>query len=342
MTTCSTENKKLAVSVADALLFDTSCGGEQLILNAKTLMNSSISQAIQETIVYGGKGSQTQGTIPYQKEVSVTLEDSLFSPVYLAVQNGTNIAQELTKFYTQEAVTFDAQGTAKLSTTPSGNVQVGVEEGQFMTVIPVGDSITVTSMADKTAQVVYAEEGMHDTISIDAKSFPKAMKLVLNIDIFDDNGLAEQMQIVIPKFKPDGNMELSFTHDGVATSNMAGKALSDCGNYAKISFKKVNQGVDAKCFAAIYADPNAIELDSTVTGDSVAIAVRGVRQGIYGNITLDNSKLVWTIDDPAVATVINGVITLATTATPSDTAQVTVSTGEPINPFTDTIEVTIK
>lgn len=335
--TCQLDNNKFAVSVADALLFDDSCGGEQLILSAKTLINSSITQAIQATTIYGGKGSQSQFEFNYQKEITVALEDSVFSPVYMAVQNGTNIVNELAKFYTTEDVVFDAQGVGTLKGAPVGNIQVAMEDGTFMTVLATGGKVTVPAMANKTVALTFAEEGMHDTITIDAASFPKSLKLVLKVDIFDNNGLAEQMQIVIPKFKPDGALELALTHDGVATSALAGKALSACGEYAKIAFKKVSQS-EKPCYVALVANPADVEFSVVDNNEPVAISVLGVRGGIYGNVTLDNTKLNWESSDDAVITVVDGVITLAPDVVAPQTATVTV-TAEGAPPITIAVDV---
>lgn len=331
------DNKKFAVSVADALLFDDSCGGEQLILSAKTLINSSITQAIQATTIYGGKGSQSQFEFNYQKEITVALEDSVFSPVYMAVQNGTNIVNELAKFYNTEEVLFDAQGVATLKGVPAGNVQVAMEDGTFMTVAATGSTVTIPTMADKTVPLTYAEEGMLDTITIDASSFPKSLKLVLKVDIFDDNGLAEQMQIVIPKFKPDGALELSLTHDGVATSALAGKALSSGGQYAKIAFKKVSQ-TEKPCFVALVPTPADIEFSVLNNNTPVTVSVLGVRGGIYGNITLNNASLKWESSDDTVVTVVDGVITLDPAVVAPQTATITV-TADGVPPVTINVDV---
>lgn len=307
--TCQLENNKFAVSVADALLFDDSCGGEQLVMSSKTLINSSITQAIQATTIYGGKGSQSQFEFNYQKEITVALEDSVFSPVYLAVQNGTNIVNELTKFYTDETVKFDDKGVAELKGDAVGNVQVGLDDGTFMTTVALNKKITVPALAGKEVPVVYVEEGQHDTITISADSFPKSLKLVLKVDIFDNNGLVEQMQIIIPKFKPDGALDLSLTHDGVATSALAGKALSNCGEYAKIAFKKVERATEGACFTALVATPAEIEFDITSPdNEPVPITVLGVRSGIYGNITLSPDKLKFTPSEEGVVTITNGVV----------------------------------
>lgn len=315
--TCELGNKKFAVSVADVLLYDTSCAGEQLILNGKTLINSSITQAIQQTTVYGGKGSQSQFEFNYQKEITVNIEDSTFSPVYMAVQNGTNIVSEEANFYVQEKVTFDATGKATLKSEPVGTVQVGDEFGTYQVVIPTGSDITMEEMADKEATVVYVEKGEFRKMEIKADAFPKTLKLVMTVDIFDDRGKVEEMQIVIPRFKPDGAIDLSLTHDGVATSTLAGKALADCNaNYAEIVWKDL-VGENEVCYSALSVTPSSIEFE---TGDTETLKVKGIRGGLYGNIPITEG-LEFTSADDTVATVdaVTGLVTAVGVGTTSIT-----------------------
>lgn len=305
--TCELGNKKFAVSVADVLLYDTSCAGEQLILNGKTLINSSITQAIQQTTVYGGKGSQSQFEFNYQKEITVNIEDSTFSPVYMAVQNGTNIVSEEANFYVQEKVTFDATGKATLKSEPVGTVQVGDEFGTYQVVIPTGAEIVMEEMADKEGTVVYVEKGEFRKMKIKADAFPKTLKLVMTVDIFDDRGKVEEMQIVIPRFKPDGAIDLSLTHDGVATSALAGKALADCNaNYAEIVWKDL-VGDSEVCYNSLMVTPSSVEFE---TGDTETLKVKGVRGGLYGNIPITEG-LEFTVAEDTVAMVdsTTGVVT---------------------------------
>jgi hypothetical protein len=298
--TCELGGNKFAVSVADILLFDTSCGGEQLILNGKTLLNSSITQAVQQTTVYGGKGSQTLYEFNYQKEITVTIEDAVFSPVYMAVQNGTNLVNEEDNFYTSEKVTFDATGTATLKGTPVGNVQIPDAAGTYATVQAVGQTLVAPEFAGMEKTVVFAEAGEFRKLKISASSFPKAMKLVMKIDIFDSNGKVEEMQIVIPQFKPDGNIDLSLTNDGVATSAMAGKAFANCdGDYAIITWKVIDQ-TTVPCYSAFIANHSTVEVEIAGTEQ---LAIKGVRGGLYGNISIPAEQLTFTSGDELIATV---------------------------------------
>lgn len=327
------ENKFLT-SVADVKLYDDITN--ELILNGKTLINSSLTQSIQSQAVYGGKGSQKLYEFNYQKELSLTIEDGVFSPHYINLQNNTKVLQELTDYYTDEYVVLDASGEGELSETPVGNVHVQTEDGSHVQIVPNGKKLTYLPLANQEVRVSYAYKELMDTITINASSFPKAVRLVLNADVMTNNGKEEEMQILVHKFKPDGAMELSLSHDGVSTSSLAGTALANNkGEYAKISFKKINASSIA--LVKISASPEEVDLDSSVPSDSEQLSVYGIR-GDNTVVLLDNTKLTFTSDDPLIATVdTNGLITLAGTATATDTTMIRISDGSNI----DIVEVTV-
>ena len=329
-----TENKFLT-SVADVKLFDDKTG--DLILNGKTLLNSSITQAIQSQAIHAGKGSKKIFEYNYQKELSFSIEDATFNTSYICLQNNTKVLRELADYYTNEFITLDSTGKGTLSQEPVGNIHVENENGMYTQIIPNGKDFTYPTLSGQEVQVSYAYKEMMDNITLSADSFPKAVRMVLNGDIMTNNGKEEEMQIVVPKFKPDGAMELSMTHDGVSSSALAGTSLADNkGNYAYISFKTVND--DDVPVIKIAASPSEIDLDSTVSGDSEQITVYGIRGGSYGVVLLDNTKLTFTSDEPTIATVdADGLVTLGTAANAGDTTVIRITDGK----AKDIVEVTV-
>lgn len=331
-----TKEKQFLTSVADVLLIDDVT--DTVILNGKTLISSAMSQAIQNTAVNGGKGSQKLFEFASQKELNFNIEDAAFSETYISIQNNAPINRILNDYYTNEYVTLNAQGKATLSQTPVGRVQVEGSNGVYMPVTPVGKDITVSGYANEEVLVVYAYKKMMDTIEIKADSFPRAIRLVLNADIYTANGKEKELQIIVPHFKPNGSLELSMTHDGVSTSSLEGTSLVDNkGNYAYITFNEISStSVD---LIGIMVTTDEVALEASVSNDSEALTVMGVRGGIYSNIILNNSDLTFTSATPAVATVnASGVVTKANAATVGQTTTITVTDGT----FTDTIKVVIE
>lgn len=328
------ENKFLT-SVADVKLFDDKTG--DLILNGKTLLNSSMTQAIQSQAIHAGKGSKKIFEYNYQKELSFSIEDATFSTSYICLQNNTKVLRELADYYTNEFITLDSTGKGTLSQEPVGNIHVENENGTYTQIIPNGKDFTYPTLAEQEVQVSYAYKEMMDNITLSADSFPKAVRMVLNGDIMTNNGKEEEMQIVVPKFKPDGAMELSMTHDGVSSSALAGTSLADNkGNYAYISFKAVND--EDVPVIKIAASPSEIDLDSTVSGDSEQITVYGIRGGSYGVVLLDNKTLTFTSDEPTIATVdADGLVKLGTSANAGDSTVIRITDGK----AKDIVEVTV-
>lgn len=323
--TCTTSNQRFLASVGKAMAFDTTCAGKQLIFVADTLMNSTISQAIQSSQVYGGAGSRLLFEYDYQKEITATLEDAAFSPTYLAIQNGTKLSQVLSDVYQRETVTFNATGTATLKDTPVGEVQVGLEDGTFVTVLATGNSVSLATLADKESQVIYMTPKTVKKLVIDSSSFPKAMELVLSVDIFDNNNKkVEEMQIVIPKFKPDGNFEMSLTHDGVATSSITGKAMDNCGKYAEINIIPTEESASACTITKLLVTPNPVELDAVTPADTAQLVVRPVFSDGSTGAPL-STGLTYTPTDTAVATVdTTGLVTAAGGVAGGETTTITV------------------
>lgn len=326
------ENQFLT-SVADVQLFDLKTG--DLILNGKTLLNSSLTQAIQSQAIYGGKTSQKLFELNYQKELTFAIEDAVFNVAYICLQNNAKVVRELSEYYATEEVLLDASGAGSVSQTPVGNVHIEMPDGTYKQLIPTGKGFTEPALKDQLVTVAYMYNEMMENIDIKADTFPAAVKMVLNADIMTNAGKEKEIQILVHKFKPDGALELSMTHDGVSSSALAGSAISHKGSYAKISLKEVN--LTDVPLVALAATPAEVALDSAVLGDSSTITMYGIRGGSYGNILLDNTKLTWTSDDTNVATVVDGVITLGATATTGNTTVVRVTDGT----FTDVIAVEI-
>lgn len=144
--------KLFAVSVADVLLINES--QDTLAVKGKALLSSSMEQTMQESEIFAGRGSQLQFTYNYQKVLAFSIEASDFSPAYMALQTGSQIKNELSNYFTEEKVSFDASGVGTLKQVPIGNVYVELP-ANYSTFVPTGSTITVPSLANKEAYVSY-------------------------------------------------------------------------------------------------------------------------------------------------------------------------------------------
>lgn len=319
------QQNQFLTSVANVRLFDRLT--DELILNGKTLLNSSMTQAIQTQAIYAGKGSKKVYELNYQKELTFSIEDAAFDTAYIALQNGAEINHQLAEYYTDEMILLDANGKGTLAETPIGKVHVEQLNGTFAQYTATGKEITVPALAGKEVQVVYVVQEMMDTIEVSADSFPKAVRMELNVDIRSNNGKTGEVIIEVPNFKPNGAIEISMTHEGVASSSLAGSSLADKkGNYAYIKLRNLSE--EKVQFTALAASPSHVVLDSTVAGDSQPITVLGIRGAGYANVLLQNNELAWTSKDPAIATVsADGVVALGASAAVNDQTIIEVTDG---------------
>lgn len=319
------QQNQFLTSVANVRLFDRLTG--ELILNGKTLLNSSMTQAIQTQAIHAGKGSKKVYELNYQKELTFSIEDAAFDTAYIALQNGTEINHQLAEYYTDEMILLDATGKGTLAETPLGKVHVEQLNSTFTQYTPTGKEISFPALAGKEIQVIYAVQEMMDTIEISADSFPKAVRMELNVDIRSNNGKTGEVIIEVPNFKPNGAVEISMTHEGVASSSLAGSSLADKkGNYAYIKLRNLSE--EKVQFTALAANPSHVVLDSTVSGDSQPITVLGIRGAGYSNVLLQNKDLTWTPKAPAIATVsADGVVALGATAKVNDQTIIEVTDG---------------
>lgn len=330
-----TQQNQFLTSVANVRLFDRLT--DELILNGKTLLNSSMTQAIQTQAIHAGKGSKKVYELNYQKELTFSIEDAAFDTAYIALQNGTEINHQLAEYFTDEIILLDSNGKGTLADTPVGKVHVEQLNGTFTQYAPAGKDISVPALAGKEVQVVYAVQEMMDTIEISADSFPKAVRMELNVDIRSNNGKTGEVIIEVPNFKPNGAVEISMTHEGVASSSLAGSSLADKkGNYAYIKLRNLSE--EKVQFTALAANPSRLVLDSAISGDSQRITVLGIRGAGYSNVLLQNSDLTWKSKNPSIASVdTQGVVTLGATAKANDQTTIEVTDGT----YSETIAVDV-
>lgn len=293
------KNKFLA-SVADVKIYDQQ---DNLFAYGKTLIDSSLTQSIQSSSVFGGKQSQKLYTYDYQKELQIAISDAAFNVEFIALQSNAKFEQELADYYQTTLVNFTANVATLDSSITATKVDVQLPGGGFIKVDVVANEITVPNMGDaKDVTVAYVTEKLMDTMAISGTKFPTAAKIVLNADIMtDEDGKVQELQIVIPKFKPDGALELSLTHDGVATTPLAGTSSVDArGNHAYFSLVDVDGATSNASYLELAVSPHIINL--AVNGE-VTPVIYGVRGGVFGVAVVPPSEVTYVVTDPLVAEV---------------------------------------
>ncbi len=302
--------KNFLVSTADFALYYNG----QLACTGTTNLNSSIEVSMQEQNVNAGKGNKLVYSYKYGRELSVTLEAANWDLRYLAANLGNDINVELSNYYKiGDCVTING-GVGVLPVKPIGNVAVEIGDA-FIEVTPAGSTIDLSAngITDGTVNVTYKYQEMAKSVVIDADTAPKVYTLVLDADKHNNKlGKVGSVQIEVPSYQPSGNFSISFTPDGVTSSNIDGKALAvegdtcESGSSVYAYVREFDDTASATSVSDIVATPSVITLAPTETKE---LSVIGLRGAMYSTIQLENADCTFATASASVATVDAGVIT---------------------------------
>jgi hypothetical protein len=292
--------KQFITTVANCFLRDTEL--DAIVMKSKTLVNSSIAFNVEETEIRGGEFNKLLHVYNYGRTGEITLEDARYEPALIAINCGTNIVNQASNVYVfEEEVRLDANGNGDVKKTPLTGTKAYVQtsDGLITTKSFSGNSFSMgETYKNKTVWVTYRYNDTVDMITIHGDSFPKTYELVMEVKVFDGNGLKEKIQWIFPRFKPSGNFEMPLSAANPTTTSMTGKVLDDNGIYGYKKAIPVNSNI---VYNAITADVSDITL---TTGESYALTVYALRgNGIYAPVIVDASKLTFTSSEPTVATV---------------------------------------
>ena len=126
---------------------------------------------------------------------------------------------------------------------------------------------------------------------------------------YSNSSKVGEVQVEIPNFMFDGNMELALTSAGTTTTPLSGNALatftgsegcdSNDGYYAKLKQVTYNKDEFADVKAIVVADAN-VEL---LANEVQTLQVYAIYSGIKAPKLIDNSKLVFVSSNDTYATV---------------------------------------
>ena len=184
--------------VADVTFYDIKSGAPVLYLD--TLKVSTIEQTAENSEARGGKGNAALISWDYGKEITVTLEDALYSPKSMALIYGDENAipdelnQTVTKTVNRANVTSISGKTAKVNL---GGKEITLSECDFY------DAEGGPAEADTCTYVTGVMDGAKGLkIDISANAFPGIYKIVGDTYARnEETGKDEFFQFVIPKAK---------------------------------------------------------------------------------------------------------------------------------------------
>lgn len=305
--------KTFLVSTADFAYYV----GGVLACTGNTNLNTSIEVSMQEQNVNAGKGNKLIYSFKYGRELSATLEAADWKLEYIAANVGSKITEGFTDVYKMgECVTLTS-GIGVLGTVPVGDVAIELPSGDIITVKTEGTSVDLTAygLENESVKATYKFNRTAKTVTIDADSIPCVGELVLDADKHNNNlGKVGTVQIIIPSYQLSGNFSISFTPDGVTSTNLDGKALAVEGDtcadgsavYAYV--KEFDETATAMQVIEIAATPATINLNTT-DNTTATISVVGLKGAMYAPIKLDNADCQFVSDNAGVTVDGDGKVT---------------------------------
>ena len=312
------------------------------IFTSKTLQESGISISVTAEDIRGGLSNPLLGRYFHDSILEANITDALFNLQYLALNVGGQVviggSSLVTETVTAGSGTLTVQGTP-VAFGSAGTVGWYTLAGQEDWA-PLTFSGKVATVADVTEGGTYcvrynANDSSIQEFVVPSAIIPSEVHLVMTYPLFAGGTSPEaistssqvgELIVDIPRFQFAGNVELSLTSSGAATSNLSGSALAsyttancnDMGTYGTVKQK-------------IYGGNWYDELMTiAVDGGNFSIANGATKKlkviGIFKNGTgvLDNSELTFTSSASGTASVSNaGVVTGASAGSANITITVT-------------------
>ena len=271
----------------------------------------------------------------HDSAMALTLTDALFDFSYMALNVGGTI-QTGADVLTLEQVTTTEANKITVKDTPQkfGNFGVigwyALSGSDDWTTITFDQNTKTANVADlpkgTTVCVKYTKtDASAEQFTVSSAFIPAQVYGVLTLPLFksgtdtkqySNSSKVGEVQIEIPNFMFDGNMELALTSAGTTTTPLSGNALatftglegcdSNDGYYAKLKQVTYNKDEFADVKAIVVADAN-LELKATETQ---TLQVYAIYSGIKAPKLIDNSKLTFTSSNDTYASVdAKGVVT---------------------------------
>ena len=264
----------------------------------------------------------------HDSAMALTLTDALFDFSYMALNVGGTI-QTGADVLTLEQVTTTEANKITVKDTPQkfGNFGVigwySLPSEDNWTTITFDQDTKTANVADlpqgTTVCVKYTKtDASAEQFTVSSAFIPAQVYGVLTLPLFksgtdtkqfSNSSKVGEVQVEIPNFMFDGNMELALTSAGTTTTPLSGNALatftgsegcdSNDGYYAKLKQITYNKDEFADVKAIVAADAN-VELK---VGEKQMLQIYAIYSGIKAPKLIDNSKLTFTSSSDTFASV---------------------------------------
>lgn len=319
------------------------------VFTSTTLQESGLTISVTAEDIRGGLSNPLLGRYFHDSVLEANIVDALFDLSYLALNVGGEVTVGGDTLVT-ETVTVATANQITVTGTPVAFGNAGTV-GWFT---PQGeDNWTPITFNGKTAQATVAKDAVvcvrynatNDALKefiIPSSVIPSELHVIMTYPLFaagsDKASLSTSSQVGelivdIPRFQFAGNVELSLTSSGVATSNLSGSALAmntainckDLGRYGTVKMNIFDQNWYDDLIA-LAIDNADIALKNSATETLKVIGIYQDGGTILTNM-IDNAKLTFTSGDTSKATVgaHTGVVTAAASGTGEAVIEVVVT-----------------
>lgn len=203
--------------VADVMFYeiDSTGAASKPVLYLDTLKVSTIEQTAEEAVARGGKGNAPLVTWDYGKDITVTLEDALFSAKSMAIMFGDSTVKTDTTAL-KKTIAWTAETGSTVPTVFEG--PQGKKYAVPSTAVTY-DATGATASSFTTGQTYYTVFDMPiingGTINVDANSFPGTYYVTGDTYARSEvTGNDEFFQFIIPKAKVQSGNTITLEAEG--------------------------------------------------------------------------------------------------------------------------------
>lgn len=334
------------VGVAKAMLLNIDTGdliGDGII---DTLDNSSIEFSTSSTEIRGGTRNKLIDIYYHTPTGSVTISNVVFNLGFIAANLGANAPAFGTNVFKTESVTLSGT-TGTVSQTPqllnsddANAVGWVCYQGTTSKVNFTGNTFTATGGIPEGATVLvtyYQNDSNAEYIEIPASIIPQRVRVVLTAALSSNkssDGITGYAQWDIGVLQLSGSQTINMTPDGYATTELTGMMLENNAFGCVAIANEIGGGTYAKATVMLnntnwYDDVVALGIEggdyTAAANTTQTLAVYAVRSN-GSSFLADNSLLTFTaVGDTDITVGANsGVVTIASSATGSDTSTITV------------------
>lgn len=292
---------------------------EPIRVGCRTLVETGITVATSNEEIRVGKGAQLAGRYFHTSGLTLNIVDGMFNLDFIALNTGS--MKEVGGItFTEEQVTPEGDGSLTVVGTPVDFLGKGIV-GYYA---PAGtNDYTKIEFVGKTANAAGVKQGQNycvkyvaqnknlKQITIPASIIPQECIVVLKGDLFlgdDPTNVATAtkvgyLEVVVPRFQPDGNMDFAMNMTGAAQTPLTGSALvaydgevscGQSGYYARIK-EVIMQDNWYDSLIAMAVNDSDIVLNAVGAGQTVV--TYGIHSGLTASAVIPPEDLTYTLSD---------------------------------------------